>query len=141
MKHQDTSLNNNERRKFSRRDVITAAVIIISALAVYFILKCVGASGRWKGYAVISADGDVIARLPLSADTVYRPENYDIEFTVKDGRVCVSDAGCPDKICMHKGYISGNFESIVCLPQKITVTIRNNKENVNTESNIDVILN
>ena len=114
MKNQDLS------RKFKLWEGIVIAAVTASAVAGSFFLGSASVSG---GIAVIKADGAVIKTLPLDIDTVYRPAGYDMEFTVSDGKICVSHADCHDRVCMHTGYISGNFQSIVCLPNKITVTI------------------
>lgn len=42
---------------------------------------------------------------------------------IKDGKVSVSDADCPDKLCAKQGAISKAGESIVCLPHKLVVRI------------------
>lgn len=88
------------------------------------------------GTAVIKKDGTLIKELSLSADTVWKMTDGSMEFTVADGRICVSSADCHDKVCMHTGYISGGFQSIVCLPNRVTVTI----ESTDDDPDIDVIL-
>ena len=124
MKNQDLS------RRFKLWEGIVIAVLIAAALGGYFLL---GRSDR-GGVAVIKADGVVVKKLPLNYDTVYRYADYDMEFTVSDGKICVSDADCHDRVCVHTGYISGSFQSIVCLPNKITVTIESGG------GDIDVVL-
>lgn len=88
------------------------------------------------GTAVVSFEGEIVAEIPLDRDGVYPLEGFDMEFTVKDGRICVSKSDCPDKICEKTGFISGSRQSIVCLPNRISVRIISN-----TKSEIDVILN
>ena len=59
-------------------------------------------------------------------DTViYSGENneYENRIVIKDGVACVSQANCPDKICVgHRAVRKGN-ESIGCLPHKLVVEI------------------
>ncbi|MBQ8797089.1 MAG: NusG domain II-containing protein [Oscillospiraceae bacterium] len=38
--------------------------------------------------------------------------------TVKDGKVAVTEANCPDKVCVNRGWCSGGAQ-IVCLPNKL----------------------
>ncbi|MBQ8825820.1 MAG: NusG domain II-containing protein [Oscillospiraceae bacterium] len=124
MKNQDLS------RRFKLWEGIVIAAVIAAAAGGYFFI---GRSDN-GGTAVIKADGAVVKTLPLSIDTVYRPVGYDMEFTVSDGKICVSHSDCHDRVCMHTGYISGSFQSIVCLPNKITVTIESGG------GDIDVVL-
>lgn len=124
MKNQDSS------RRLKAGECIVIALLLLAGAAGYFLT-----ASSQGGTAVIKADGILLERLPLDKDTSYRPDGYDIEFTVSGGRICVSEAGCPDKVCMHTGYISSSFQSIVCLPFKITVTIESEET-----SDIDVVL-
>ena len=58
---------------------------------------------------------------------------------IKDGKVRISDSDCPDKICEKTGFITSPIQAIVCLPNRISVRIIDEKNNIN--SNIDVVLN
>ncbi|MBQ5523338.1 MAG: NusG domain II-containing protein, partial [Oscillospiraceae bacterium] len=40
-----------------------------------------------------------------------------------DGEAWISEANCPDKLCMGFGKISKNGEVIVCLPNRLIVVI------------------
>ena len=45
------------------------------------------------------------------------------EITVSAGGIAVTDADCPDRLCVNQKAISYQGESIICLPHKLTVTI------------------
>lgn len=34
----------------------------------------------------------------------------------------IIDSPCPDKLCIHQGYINKNGQTILCLPEKVMVT-------------------
>ena len=40
-----------------------------------------------------------------------------------DGQVWCSEASCPDKLCVKQGKKHLNTDTIVCLPNKMVVTI------------------
>ncbi len=42
---------------------------------------------------------------------------------LKDGTADVTEASCPDKICVHQSPISQTGETIVCMPNRVIVTI------------------
>lgn len=44
--------------------------------------------------------------------------------TIKDGCVSMTEAHCPDHLCMKQGRISKDRESIVCLPNQLVVTVK-----------------
>ena len=40
--------------------------------------------------------------------------------TVRDGKIAVTDATCPDHYCMHRGFCNSGAD-IVCLPNKLVI--------------------
>ena len=57
-----------------------------------------------------------------------------MRISVQDGIVDVIYANCPDKLCVRQLSISKNNETIVCLPNKIVVTVEENKIDSETET-------
>lgn len=45
---------------------------------------------------------------------------------IKDGKVRMSDADCPDKRCIKQGY--SDMLPVICLPNKVVVEIRAKKD-------------
>lgn len=122
------------RKTFKPTDII---IVLIAAalLALTFLLRNVSSeSGAAAG---VFHDGERIALLPLDKDGIYPFDEYGVTVEVKDGRVRISEADCPDKICEKTGFISSPLQTIVCLPNRISVRILNS----DTDSNIDIILN
>ena len=62
-------------------------------------------------------------------------EGYNI-VKIHDKGVEVIEASCPDKVCIHQGFITESSESIVCLPNKVHIKITTED---NHESEEDVI--
>lgn len=79
----------------------------------------------------IYQDGNLIADYPLVEDFVtaitYEDEHFNL-LLIEDGRVSVSDADCPDQLCVKQRSISGNGESIICLPHKLVVQVESGEE-------------
>lgn len=44
---------------------------------------------------------------------------------LQDGRVCVVESACPDKICVQTGWISNSAGPIACLPNRVIIKIIN----------------
>lgn len=77
--------------------------------------------------AEISVEGKVIVRINLAETqnkTFCLSENEHIIYEIKDGRIRITESDCPDKICKNKGFISKSGESIVCMPNKTIVEIK-----------------
>lgn len=48
---------------------------------------------------------------------------------LKDGTADVTEASCPDKICVHQNPISQTGETIVCMPNRVIVAIEQASQN------------
>ena len=73
--------------------------------------------------AQITSDGQTVMTLSLSIDqqiTVPSPLGGSNTVTVKDGKIGVTDASCPDHYCMKRGLCSGGNQ-IVCLPNRLII--------------------
>lgn len=97
----------------------------VAIIAIIFALSCALAwSVMDEGgeEAVISVGGEEVYRIPLSEDRVIELEcGNTVE--IKDGRVRVSEADCPDLVCVGTGWIEDGSSAIVCLPHKLSVTV------------------
>lgn len=74
----------------------------------------------------ISVNGEVVNTLDLNQDADILVEGYHggtNHVIIKDGKVQVSEATCPDKICVHQGWVDQTGESIVCLPNRMIARI------------------
>ena len=80
-----------------------------------------------KSVAQVYQDGVLIESLDLSTVTgpySFRVENnagYNI-ISVERGRICVSDANCPDKLCVRQGHAIGSMP-VVCLPHGLVIRL------------------
>ena len=70
--------------------------------------------------------GEVADTLSLGKNVTRRYESetggYNI-VEVKDGRVSVTEASCPDKVCVNHGPTDQTADPIVCLPNKLVVRV------------------
>ena len=76
--------------------------------------------------AQITVDGKVVETLDLSRDTeltVTGANKGTNHLIVRDGEIWCSEASCPDKVCVHQGKKHLSSDTIVCLPNKMIVTI------------------
>ena len=107
-----------------RNDVIfivaLLAVIAIAGACLYFF--------RGEGDTVtVSIDGKVVATYPLDEDLVkdIHTEGDGLNrLIIRDGKAWVEKASCPDGICAAHKPIHREGESIVCLPNKVVITIQ-----------------
>jgi len=79
------------------------------------------------GLAVIKQDGQVIERIDLDQVTEKReiilPGPYHEIIEVEPGRIRFQAADCPDKICVHSGWLQQPGDMAVCIPNRAVVKI------------------
>ena len=114
-----------------RKGDITLIIIVVIFLMLWLIPKPNG------GNVIISVDGEVYKKISLTENSEIPVESKFGKNTViiKDGEVFVTDTNCPNKLC-QKDKISKGGESIVCLPNRLSITI----EGKNKDEKIDVII-
>lgn len=117
-------------KKFLKNDLILIfSIIVISLLSVTIILI----TSKQGNYVTIEQNGTITAVLQINKNQKYNiyNENNEIENTIliENGQVSMIYADCPDKICKKHKAIKNNNESIICLPNKVIVTVTNNLEN------------
>ncbi len=114
-----------EVRRRRRNDIILVAVILLLAAAGIAIFLLARESGE---RVVVMLDGEVFAEYSLS-DSVTAEIPSGIEgknrnrLVIADGKAWVSEADCPDLICARHKPISHEGETIVCIPNRLVISI------------------
>ena len=117
-------MEKRDKKRLRRNDVIfIVALLLVVAIAgacLYFF--------RGEGDTVtVSVDGKVIATYPLDKDRVediHTGKDGLNRLIIKDGKAWVEKASCPDGICAAHKPIYREGESIVCLPNKVVITVK-----------------
>ncbi len=116
-----------------KNDIILVALLLLLAGAAYLAISLYQNSTTGKqGVAVVYIDGKKKAEYPLNKDTEVKIELENGKYNlleIKDGYADVTDASCPDGICVKHRKINKNGQTIVCLPNKLVVQIENGLEN------------
>lgn len=108
--------------KKHKRDILLIAILLLTALGLLLFLK--SGQGKENGaVAVVTVDGNETGRYSLSEDGTIALNNGSNILVIEAGEAWVSEADCPDKICMSFGKISKNGEFIVCLPNRLIITV------------------
>lgn len=97
-------------------DFVLIAALALACSAVWWLPAEDGAS------ATVSVDGKIVAVLPLSEDTSLELEDGTV-LTVENGEIFVGFSRCPDGLCRDMGRISKEGQTILCLPNRISVVI------------------
>lgn len=110
--------------KKHKKEILLIVIILSVSGALLLVNQILFA--KPAGKAEISVDGIVIQTLDLSQDADITVEGYNggtNQVVIKNGKVHILEASCPDKICVHQGWVEHTGENIVCLPNHLIVRI------------------
>ena len=100
--------------------ILMLAVFVLSVCALFLFSFSDGSKVK------VSVNGSNYGEYPLSEDrevVITLPDgNYNI-LIIEDGCAYIKEASCPDKICVKTARISGATQTIVCLPNRVSVVI------------------
>lgn len=120
------------QKRIGKNDLIFLGTLLLVVLIVWFAAKI---SSRTEsdtaGNVEITVDGEVYGTYPLRTDAEI-PIVIDGVTTnllvIRDGKADMTDADCPDKLCVHQRAISKTNETIVCLPNKVVAAVVGKEE-------------
>ena len=100
----------------------TWIAVIAILLAVFLGLSIWLLFPREARFAQVFSDGRLLYTLDLHMDQerTVKSEYGTNVITVRDGKVAVTQADCPDHYCMYRGFCSAGAQ-IVCLPNRLVI--------------------
>lgn len=113
-----------EKFRFRNDLILIISVLFLSAAALVYLFVF-----RKSGNTVrVMVDGKVYGTYSLSenvSEDIVTGENGEHLncFVINDGKVLMQKATCPDGICTSHRPIFRDGESIVCLPNRVVITV------------------
>ena len=112
----------NGKKRFGLRKADVVLFLSITLLAaVLFLFFVIRDARRTDAVLEVSVRGEVVGRYPLSEDRVIEIGGNTAE--IKDGKVRMTEADCPDKSCVHTAPVGKDGGVIICLPNRIVLRI------------------
>lgn len=108
--------------------LIIVLIIIVSVFLVIF--KLTEKNDNKK--AIVYYEDEIILKIDLNIDKNYQVKGYNglVDIVIKDGKIKVESENSPLHLCSNQGYISSTYETIVCLPNKITIKIESDENSL-----------
>ena len=106
--------------KIRKADILLVGFLLVSAALSFLIIRAGSTDGS---YAVVWVEGAETSKYRLSRNGRYVLNGGTNTMVIEDGKVHMEDAECPDKLCIHMGTISYTGQAIICLPNKLVITI------------------
>ena len=115
-----------------KRDIIIILSIILICVALIFMNNSTSSDGNT---AIVTVDGKIIYKLPLDKYSSDNPTDISLEdygvniiLRLQNSHIQFLSSDCPDKVCINSGILQKENDMAVCLPNKTSVVIYNNKE-------------
>lgn len=116
-------------RKFGKNDILLiGALLLLSAL--FLVLMTIFLQSGDK--VLVTVDGEVYGTYSLCDEQeieIKKDGKVTNVLEIKDGYARMKEADCPDRLCVHQKKIENDKESIVCLPNRIVVTVEAEEDN------------
>ena len=115
----------SDKRK-TRADLIVIAALLLLGGLLYFVMH---ANREEGGVAVVRVDGVETERHLLSVEGTFPLNGGTNILVISGGQAWLSEANCPDHICVKQGKIHYTGQVITCLPNRLTVTVEGGESN------------
>lgn len=105
-------------------DILLIGGLLAASLLWLFVSRADGTEG---GMAVVAVNGQETGRYPLDTEGEFALNGGTNILVIEDGKARLSEADCPDKLCVRQGEIYRTGQTVTCLPNRLTVTIEGKK--------------
>ncbi len=107
--------------KLKKMDIILIIIVVVLALTGFLVYGILGKKDA--GTVQVEVDGTLYGEYELQQNQEILINDTNV-LKIEDGQANMLEANCPDQICVDHVSVSKNGETIVCLPNKVVVTIR-----------------
>ncbi len=99
--------------------ILIGAILLVAVVACLFLFL-----GKEPGaYVIVRVDGVEVGRYSLSEAGEYSLNGGTNLLRIEGGEAYLTEADCPDHLCVKQGRVDKTGETITCLPNKLTVTV------------------
>ena len=104
-----------------RLDIIVIAAILLASVGLLLAMTLTKEEGN---SVVVEIDGATVATYSLDKNGEYSLNGGTNVLVIEDGKAYLNYSNCPDHTCEKTGKIRYVGQSIICLPNKIAITIK-----------------
>ena len=116
-----------------KKDMILIVAVLAISLISFAAIKMTQKDGK---EVIVTVDGKEVYKTSIKKDQIYQiPEkNGTNVMQIKDGKVTMIEATCPDHYCMKQKAVDEHGGSIICLPNKVVIEGENTAEDSDSDS-------
>jgi hypothetical protein len=114
-------MKNADNTKKPSLDFIVVSVILLASLLIILFTLVLRRPGA---FVTVEINGVVSGKYKLSESGTYVLNEGTNTLVIEGGKAYLINSHCPDKTCEKTGKVYYVGQSIVCLPNKLSVTVR-----------------
>ena len=114
--------------RWKRNDLILILGIICIAAFAYLLHERM--QNVDDGIVVVKVDGEEKGTYRLSEEQTIEINGGTNILQIKEGKADMTEADCPDKLCVHQKAVSKNGESIICLQNTVVIEVKSSEQSV-----------
>ena len=108
-----------------RLDVIVISVLLAVSLLLLLVLTLTKKEGA---FAVVEVNGETVGEYSLTKNSTYSLNGGSNVLVIENGKAYLSFSSCPDHTCERTGKIKYVGQTIVCLPNRVSITVKGSAE-------------
>lgn len=109
-----------KNRKSLRADIILIVSLIVLSATAFGILFAFRERGK---RVIVEVDGKIVAEYSLDEEGEYAINGGTNILVIEGGEAYMKSADCPDRTCVRTGRIKYSGQTIVCLPNRVAVSV------------------
>lgn len=121
-----------------KKDGILIGCILAAALCIWLANSFFSPSGKGRMQLLVTVDGETYGTYSLDQDRDIEIGSTNV-CQIRDGKVRMISAACPDHLCMEQKEIHAPGRTIVCLPNRVVLEIKKAGPAGQPEEEIDAI--
>ena len=79
------------------------------------------------GQVIVQLEGEIFGTYTLEEQQWITIKDHNL-LEINEGKIRMKEAQCPDQICVKQGWINKEGDSIVCLPNKVIITLKKKED-------------
>ena len=115
--HVQKSVN---KKKYRLDIIVISAILVLSLLA----LLIVSLTKKEGSFVVVEINGVTVGEYSLWQNREYSLNGGTNVLVIENGVAYLNYSSCPDHTCENTGKIRYVGQSIICLPNKVSITIK-----------------
>ncbi|MBQ4536523.1 MAG: NusG domain II-containing protein [Lachnospiraceae bacterium] len=116
---------------------LSVFLLLVTVFSLFWIFSKTMSSNEANGsasapmIAEIYQNGELLKSIPLRSDvstqfTITGDNDCYNVISINNSSIAITEANCPDKLCVHQGFISNSLLPITCLPNGVVIQVREN---------------